>query len=389
MSAEASADGQHHPRWLFSRATDLAAFGGSFILSIAALGLGRLVGIDDGETPGWAWVPAVVLCDVAHVWSTAFRTYLDPEARRRRRALLTAVPIAGLAASVALYALGSGTFWRALAYLAIFHFVRQQYGWVALYRARNGETARFGRTIDTAAIYAATLYPLYFWHTHVPRRFSWFVAGDVVALAPPAWFGTVALGAYVTALAAYALRALVRFARGTPNPGKDLVVATTAVAWYVGIVASDSDYAFTVTNVFMHGIPYFVLVDASRRGALRDGRAEIVATESAAMPASTATPASTASTGRLWRIGTFVGGLWLVAFLEELLWDRAIWHERAWLFGAGWDIGGLELVVVPLLALPQLTHYVVDGFIWRRRSNPSVARFVDDRSPYVVSTSSP
>jgi hypothetical protein len=33
-------------------------------------------------------------------------------------------------------------------------------------------------------------------------------------------------------------------------------------------------------------------------------------------------------------------------------------------------------VIVPLLALPQLTHYVLDGYIWRRRSNPSVAELV-------------
>jgi hypothetical protein len=30
----------------------------------------------------------------------------------------------------------------------------------------------------------------------------------------------------------------------------------------------------------------------------------------------------------------------------------------------------LKTFVVPLLALPQLTHYVLDGFIWRRKSNP-------------------
>jgi hypothetical protein len=29
--------------------------------------------------------------------------------------------------------------------------------------------------------------------------------------------------------------------------------------------------------------------------------------------------------------------------------------------------------LVPLLALPQATHYVLDGFIWRRKSNPDVA----------------
>ena len=51
-------------------------------------------------------------------------------------------------------------FWRALAYLAVFHFIRQQYGWVMLYRVRGGERGRAGRWLDGATVYAATLYPL-------------------------------------------------------------------------------------------------------------------------------------------------------------------------------------------------------------------------------------
>ncbi|UCJ07051.1 hypothetical protein KTO58_25850 [Chitinophaga pendula] len=29
-------------------------------------------------------------------------------------------------------------------------------------------------------------------------------------------------------------------------------------------------------------------------------------------------------------------------------------------------------VVVPLLALPQLTHYILDGFIWKKRDGVGV-----------------
>jgi hypothetical protein len=180
----------------------------------------------------------------------------------------------------------------------------------------------------------------------------------VVAL--PSALLSVATPLYALALGAYGVRAAARWVRGTPNPGKDLVVATTAVAWYVGVVAFDSDYAFTVTNVFMHGIPYVALVFAHTR-ARRDQTA----------------PEGDARRRPLdVNLALFLGALWLVAFLEEALWDRTVWHERGWLFGEGWSIGGLKVLVVPLLALPQLTHYVLDGFIWRRRSNPSVANLV-------------
>ncbi len=341
--------------WLFSRNVDLAAFLGSAILSFGALGIGAFTGDLDDATPTWAWVPAIVLCDVAHVWATLFRTYLDPMERRARRRLLAIVPAAGLGAAVALYALGPLTFWRGLAYLAILHFVRQQYGWVALYRARAGETGALGRAIDTAAIYAATVYPLVYWHTHLPRRFSWFVPGDVVAL--PTQLLPAAAVLYVAALSLYCVRSARSWFLRTPNPGKDLVVLTTALAWYIGIVHFDSDYAFTVTNVFMHGIPYFVIVWWHARAVRpRD--------------------AWRGSLGhRLTKnVAVYLGVLWTLAFCEELLWDRGVWHDRPFLFGDGWNLTAAELVLVPLLAVPQLTHYVLDAFLWRRRSNPSVAR---------------
>ncbi len=349
--------------WLVSRKVDLAVFGGSALLSLGALGIGALTGVLDDETPGWTWIAAIVLCDVAHVWSTAFRSYLDPHVRGGRPWLLGLAPALGFASSIMLYSIGERTFWRALAYLAIFHFVRQQYGWVALYRSRAGETGRGGRILDTVAIYAATLWPLLHWHTHLPRRFSWFVPGDIVAL--PRFVMPAATAVYIAALATYAARAAYLWWRGTPSVGKDVVVVTTAAAWYVGIVAFDSDYAFTVTNVFMHGIPYLAFV--------------FVQTRSDATTATTAPSRSLAH--RLTQsVVPYLGALWLIAFVEELVWDRAVWHDRAWLFGEPWTLSAsLKAVLVPLLALPQLTHYLLDGFLWRRRSNPSVAHLASPR----------
>ncbi|MSP15322.1 MAG: hypothetical protein EXR73_01705 [Myxococcales bacterium] len=333
--------------WLFSPAIDLSVFGGSALLALALLALGAPLGLLAADTPDWAWIPAILLIDVAHVWSTAFRVYLDPDERRRRPARYALVPLFGWLLGVALYSEGPLVFWRVLAYLAVFHFVRQQWGWVALYRARAGETR--GAWLDGAAIYAATLWPLLHWHGHLPRGFAWFLPGDFAAV--PAALATATFPLYVALLAAYAARAVWQGLRdGAWHPGKHLVVVTTALLWHLGIVTFNSDYAFTVTNVFAHGIPYLALVFAYGRARglapFRFGRA--------ALPA-------------------FLGLLFLVAYAEEFLWDRVLWHERAWLFGGAWNAGTLELWLVPLLALPQLTHYLLDGLIWRRRDNPLVA----------------
>ncbi len=342
-------------KWLFSREVDLSVFLGSAVVSLLLLAVGWQLGILNEESPDWTWVTAVLLIDIAHVWSTSFRVYFDAEEFKRRAWLYTLVPVFGYAVGVALYSEGELTFWRALAIVAVFHFVRQQYGWVALYRRKLGETDRVSFWIDTVAIYLATVYPLAFWMTQLPRNFEWFVKNDFFAL--PALVETVLFPVYVAALAVYFAKSIyLYFAKGFVNIGKDIVVATTAVCWYIGIVYFNSDYAFTVTNVIIHGVPYFALIYfyTKRR---RETASRVYRTLSAN-----------------WFV--FLATLWALAYVEELFWHRGVWHEKNWLFGADWNWGNLKIFLVPLLAIPQLTHYVLDGFIWRKKSNQGL-RVID------------
>ena len=143
------------------------------------------------------------------------------------------------------------------------------------------------------------------------------------------------------------------------SPGKSLIVATTWLAWYVGIVVLNSDYAFTVTNVLIHGIPYLGLVWIYGRSRFR-GSSAVVAR---------------AFRPRAWPL--YLAPLVAVAWLEEWLWDRSLWHEQAQLFPGPELVPGPELLalIVPLLALPQATHYLLDAWIWKvRPDNPGLAR---------------
>ena len=342
--------------WLFSKPVDLGVFLGSAVVAILALAAGSRTGVIYGDTPNWAWVPAVLCIDVAHVYATGFRVYLDKQELRRRPLLYWSVPVLALLAGIALYSQGEMVFWRVLAYLAVFHFVRQQYGWVALYRSRRNESGKIGKYIDGAAIYLATIYPLIYWHTHLPRRFWWFLPHDFTSL--PQLALTFVSPLYWLALAVYVARSFYRgIVRSQWNPGKDIVLVTTAVCWYVGIVGLNSDYAFTVTNVITHGVPYLALV----YWYVKSRKPE---------------------TG--WFYGLiarwpllFLATLWLMAYFEEMFWDRGVWHDRPWLFGSSWEWGTIKIVLVPLLALPQAVHYVLDGFVWRRKNNPE---FLNTRS---------
>ena len=98
--------------------------------------------------------------------------------------------------------------------------------------------------------------------------------------------------------------------------GKVLIVLSTAATWFLGIVVFDSDYAFTVTNIFVHGIPYIgprvVHVEVARGDTPRCGGRPVLRRTA-------------------WRreLVFFLALLLLVAFAEEWGWDRLVWHDHA------------------------------------------------------------
>lgn len=339
-------------RWLFSRRLDLALFGGSALAAWLLVGLGALLGVHQSDAPEWTWLCCVVAIDVAHVWSTGFRVYFDGVEIRRRPLLYLGLPAVAYLIGVGAHAVSEAAFWRLLAYVAVFHFMRQQAGFMALYR-RRAHDGVFDTLLDRATIYATMMYPLVVWHATLPRGFAWFVQGDFVAGLSRALVAPAELTCLLL-LACFFSRQAVLVQRGTWVPGKSVLVVATASSWIGGIVWFDSDFVFTVTNVVLHGVPYFVL---TYRHARASGHPSLAA--------------------RLARLGFAPCLLACVclAISEEYLWDGLVWHERAYLFGHHEPLSARALVlIVPLLAVPQLTHYLLDGFVWRVRSENPVLR---------------
>lgn len=335
--------------WLYSSVADSAfLLAPAFLVTLVALLLPAQVA--ESHTPPWMWLVLVVGVDVAHVYSTLYRTYLDPAARSKQRALLILAPLGCWAAGVALYGAGSTVFWRALAYLAIFHFVRQQFGFLRLY-ARYEQQSAWWRRIDAAAIYLATLYPMIYWHTH-PRVFHWFTAGDILTIPAP-WLSVVTGVLYLGVLAAYAWKELREYRRTRfCNVPKHLILAGTALSWYVGIVLRNGDLAFTVTNVVAHGVPYMALVWIYRRKQAERAQQR------------------PAFWFRTQAIPVYLGLLLMLSYVEESFWDVLVWRDHTQYFRWLSTLPRLEeetwlALAVPLLAVPQAAHYVMDGFLWR------------------------
>ena len=144
------------------------------------------------------------------------------------------------------------------------------------------------------------------------------------------------------------------------NLPRNAIILGTFLSWYVGIVHFNSDIAFTAINVMSHGIPYMALVWmwGNKRYAFE--------------------PSARKHIFRLRYVALFVGLLLALAYIEEGFWNVWVWHEKDHapfftLFhmilteieaGSPW-----LTVIVPFLSVPQITHYVIDGFIWKMRND--------------------
>jgi hypothetical protein len=300
--------------------------------------------------------------DVTHVYSTLFRTYLDREEIKQRHAVYMLVPFIAWVGGCLLYSFGGMVFWRALAYLAVFHFVRQQYGFMMLYGRRDGAAypSPWWKTVDKLAIYAATLFPLVYWHC-MPRSFTWFIDGDFVQFHAPGMAMAAAV-LYGAILAAYAVKEGLLWRRTCRfNWPRNLMLSGTALSWLVGIVILDNDLAFTAINVISHGVPYLALIWVYGRNQAewQGGR----------------TTHYFPGIGRLFQakwLPLYLGALFLCAYLEEALWDGLVWREHASVLFMANAMHAVQSSttlawLVPLLAVPQVTHYLLDAYIWRMR----------------------
>ncbi len=301
------------------------------------------------EVSTFWWVLLVMNIDVAHVYSTLFRFYWDRETYLRYKSLLLIIPICAFVVSAALHWIDALLFWRVIAYLAVFHFVRQQYGFMRLY-SRKEDLSKSFRLIDSLAVYSATLYPLLYWHLHLTDDLYWFVKGDFIQVPDKELIGYTSMFLYVLIAISYVVKEIYVYRQSeTFNLPKNLLIAGTYASWYLGIVVFRGDLIFTLFNVIAHGIPYMALVYFFSRKKVQKGPSFI------------------------WQsVVIFVLTIVVLAYLEEGLWDGLVWRDHEAIFPVFDQLPFIEnplvlSLVVPLLALPQITHYVLDGFIWKIR----------------------
>ncbi|WP_348824670.1 hypothetical protein [Flavobacterium aestuarii] len=314
------------------------------VVAIVFLFQNQLRQIED-EYSFYTWLFLIVFIDVAHVYATLFKTYFVAEEFQKRKKLLIGLPILCFLIGMFLFSFGSSVFWSVLAYIAVFHFIRQQYGFMRLY-ARN-ESKKWA-WIDNLIIYTATIYPMLFWFLSAPRKFNWFIENEFLHFQNP-FLITVLSWIYGFVILFYVIRTIYLWVKTNYfNIPKNAIIVGTILSWYFGIVYFNNDLIFTLLNVVSHGIPYMALI------YLKEIDKKTVA-----------------ELNWLHYFKHFKGLLFFIAILifiafsEEYLWEILVWNEQ--FSGTGKDFSNWYFLVVPLLTVPQFTHYLLDGFIWKSK----------------------
>lgn len=300
-----------------------------------------------------SWVSLVLFVDVAHVYSTIYRTYLNKVAWQRYSVPFKLVPVVCLFSGILLYSISSLVFWRFMAYLAVFHFIRQQYGFMRIYSVKPNPKTWMNIT-DKLIIYGVTLLPILIWHAQGPKQFNWFTDDDFIYFKSSFLFYLLQV-IYGLLLLFYVILLLYQALHFRYfNLPKTILIMGTALSWYFGIVYYNGDLAFTMLNVLAHGIPYMALIWVSEKKNTVHLK-----------------PTFLKHFFKTYGIVLFFGLLVLLAYLEEGLWDAIIWREHPTVFQPFYVLKQLNnekalTFLVPLLSLPQTVHYILDGFIWKR-----------------------
>jgi hypothetical protein len=316
------------------------------------LGAGLLLAFPDFFNRPTPMVMGLILniaLAIGHQFSMGFRTYFDFDELKQRPILYAAVPVVSFLLAFFLFDFGDLVYWRVISYIAIIHFVRQQYGFMAIYRKPSLNVPDPFAFLDTLFIYTSMAYPLLYEHMHAPRRYSWADIDVIV----PLYFGSAEkffLPTFLVIATAYFTKELFLYFRTRFfNLEKNLVIVGTALVWYVGLVATNADFSFFFSTQLMHSVPYIALV--WMYGNKKYNGKKLIFTYKA--------------------IPLYLGAILTLAYFETGLWSSYAGDDLKPYFEIFTQFGQLDPKIlrwlVPLITVPQLTHYFLDAYIWRLR----------------------
>lgn len=314
--------------------------------------------------PFWLFL-FIIVFDVAHVWWTLYRVYFDKWEFYRHKKLYSYSPIIAflLAFCLFLYDTSWTFLFFIIWFLAVFHFIKQQVWFVLVYWNKEENKANLDKKVDSLVWWSVTLFPIIYWFVNIDtRNYIWFYQWEFIKLPnflfPLLWF------VFIIIILFYIFYEIFRiYTWKKVNLLKYFYIFITFYIWFNGIVWNNSLVIFAFWNVLLHWLNYFWISYLSTKNKIERWKYE--------------TYKFIKNVLEFW----FVGFLWLLLFIsviEEYLWDQFFRNEHldfwwSYFYNYSLNMNSIFLaIIIWLLSVPQLTHYYLDRYVWRKEFEPDV-----------------
>jgi hypothetical protein len=318
-------------KWIISQREDLTWFIGSALAGYAAVAL------------MWAGFPLLPLqavwffgIDGPHVLATVTRTYADRAERKKLGWFLWIVAPLLLVGPVAAMTGHAGAFFLAAFLWQQFHVVKQHFGFVMIYKAKNRERNAVDRTLDRWFLLGSLFAPMALFLMKTLHLYETSRLPDAI------------VAAYAALAAAWLIRQSVKLRKGEPMnwPKIALLAAVVPLQWlaleYGARFGTAGSLQAAIPLGLFHGLQYHRLMwfhnrnrYSSPQAAERNGLAAKLASNVAIY------------------LTVAIGLQFLLTFLPQVLFPGQIMQAAVWGFA--------------------FTHYLLDAKIWRVRSDKELA----------------
>jgi len=344
-------------RWIVSARDDLTWFIGPVLLCYALVAV--------YVTRALPFVPilaALLLLDASHIFATFTRTYFDREERTVRWRLLAGVLVFLVIGPLVVFAGGYIPYFFLATVWALYHQLKQHYGFAVIYKIKNGDTEEVDNFLDRAFLLANFLGPLF---VFVTRR-SGFLAradGRLKLLAGYAGYALLVVMAVVSLV--WLIRQVVRFSRGglIDLPKYLLFVAVVPLMWVVMLSPFPYKLPMVVLMMLpMHTLQYHRLVWFHNRKY--------------------SSPTATRTRHGL----AVIVNRRLITYAAVVIGYAVVFNlSRRGVIAAFGESSIITQTVLALSIGPLLAHFYLDSVIWRVRRNPEVGRALNVNGPVDIS----
>lgn len=299
--------------------------------------------------------------DVPHVWGTIYKTYLDKSQLEKHKALYIWIPLITFIVLLILTLADSTLYllFFVLAFFAVFHFIKQQLWFIMLYAYKEINKSNTSILMDKILAWIITWWPILYWFSNLDtRNYNWFTNDDFIKLPdilfPAIWYISILFWLF------YIWYEIFRYKKWEIlNIWKYLYILWTFFVWFYWIVWTNSMLIFWLWNMLLHGWNFFAITYYSTKDRINKWLFK---------------------TYKIFNffanknIFLFILPLFIIWFIEQSTW--ALFLDNEEFFHYFYNMKLYELfkniniyvfsITIALLALPQTTHYILDGIIWKK-----------------------